>query len=145
MVPTLMGRIQTRVFLLALIGAAVTAAITPILPVDGPLHDRYRATFIVLASVAVLGIGWEMLYHVCMQWRWEKDWPTMFGLLTFVPEGVLVGFLAVLGILPLLPASVPAWAFIAHFLTVWLAVWLFANGPMRAPFIRWRFRGGRLV
>lgn len=145
MVPTLYGRIQTRVFLLALIGSLVTAAITPFLPVDGSLGDRYQATFVVLASVAVLGIGWELIYHLLMQWRWEKDWPTLFGLLTLVPEGVLVGVLAVDGTLPYLPASVPAWAFTLHFTTVWVAVWLFANGPMRAPFIRWRFRGGRLV
>jgi hypothetical protein len=145
MVPTLYGRIQTRVFLLALIGSIVTAAITPLLPVDGSLSDRYQATFVVLASVAVLGIGWELIYHLLMQWRWEKDWPTLFGLLTLAPEGLLVGGLAVAGALPLLPASVPAWAFVLHFTTVWVAVWLFANGPMRAPFIRWRFRGGRLV
>jgi heme/copper-type cytochrome/quinol oxidase subunit 4 len=145
MVPTLAGRIQTRVFLLALIGSIITAIITPLLPVDGPLSDRYQTTFIVLAAVAVLGIGWELIYHVLMQWRWEKDWPTLFGLLTLLPEGVLVGALAVLGALPLLPASVPAWAFVVHFTAVWIAVWLFANGPMRTPFIRWRFRGGRLV
>jgi hypothetical protein len=24
-------------------------------------------------------------------------------------------------------------------------VWLVANGPMRVPFIRWRFRGERLM
>ncbi|HEX8303913.1 MAG TPA: hypothetical protein VF612_03475 [Jatrophihabitans sp.] len=145
MVPTLYGRIQTRVFLLALIGSIVTLAITPFLPVDGPLGDRYQATFVVLASVAVLGIGWELIYHLLMQLRWEKDWPTLFGLLTLVPEGVLVGALAVAGTLPYLPGSVPAWAFALHFTTVWVAVWVFANGPMRAPFIRWRFRGGRLV
>jgi hypothetical protein len=24
-------------------------------------------------------------------------------------------------------------------------VWLAANGPMRVPFVHWRFRGGRLI
>ena len=81
MVPTLFGRVQTRLFLLALLGGAVTALITPVLPVDGPLSLRYQATYIVLASVAVLGIGWELIYHFAMQWRWEKDWPTLFGLI----------------------------------------------------------------
>ena len=28
---------------------------------------------------------------------------------------------------------------------IWFVVWLVANGPMRVPFLRWRFRGGRLV
>jgi hypothetical protein len=36
-------------------------------------------------------------------------------------------------------------AFLIQFILVWLGVWLAANGPMRVPFIRWRFHGGRLV
>lgn len=145
MVPTLFGRIQTRLFLLLFVGGPVTLLITPVLPVDVPLSTRYQATFIVLAAVAVIGIGWELLYHLLMQWRWEKDWPTLLGLATAVPEGILVGALAVNGNLPGLPGPVPAVAFLIHFVAVWLAVWLMANGPMRVPFIRWRFRGGRLV
>ncbi|MDQ7808747.1 hypothetical protein Q5425_33855 [Amycolatopsis sp. A133] len=145
MVPTLLGRIQTRLFLLALVGAAVTALVTPVLPADGPLAGRYQATFVVLAAVAALGVGWELLYHLLMQWRWEKDWPTLFGLLTLVPEGLLAGWLAVTGRLPWLPGPVPVAAFAVHFVLVWLAVWLVANGPLRVPFIRWRFRGGRLL
>ena len=39
----------------------------------------------------------------------------------------------------------PVTAFVIHFGAVWLAVWLVANGPMRVPFLRWRFRGGRLL
>jgi hypothetical protein len=144
-VPTLLGRIQTRLFLLAVVGAAVTAALTPVLPVDGPLAQRYQATFVVLAAVAVLGVGWELIYHFLMQWRWEKDWPTLFGLLTLVPEGVLVGLLATRDLLPGLPGPVPTAAFVIHFVVVWVIVWLVANGPMRVPFIHWRFRGGRLV
>lgn len=145
MVPTLLGRIQTRLFLLAIVGVAVTAALTPVLPADGPLIQRYQATYIVLATVAVLGVGWELIYHFLMQWRWEKDWPTLFGLLTLVPEGLLVGALATRDLLPGLPGPVPTAAFVIHFIVVWVVVWLVANGPMRVPFIRWRFRGGRLV
>ena len=140
MVPTLWGRIQTRIFLLATVGVVVTALITPVLPVDGPPAERYRTTFLVLATVAVLGLGWEFVYHFLMQFRWEKDWPSMFGLLTLVPEGVLVWVL-----LPRIGLTPPLLAFAIHFVTVWLCVWLVANGPMRVPFVRWRFRGGRLV
>ena len=145
MVPTLFGRIQTRLWLLAVVGALVTAALTPVLPMDAPLADKYQATFVVLGAVAVIGIAWEFLYHLLMQWRWEKDWPTMFGLLTGIPEGLLVGYLAARGWLPFLPAAVAPAAFAIHFTVVWLVVWLVANGPMRVPFIRWRFRGGRLL
>jgi hypothetical protein len=142
MVPILLGRIQTRLFLLALVGSAVTAAVTAVLPgVDSP----YRSTFAVLAAVAVLGVGWEMIYHLLMQFRWEKDWPSLFGLLTALNEGLLVWVLLRAGLVPFVAAPPPLAAFLVHSGVVWLAVWLVANGPMRVPFLRWRFRGGRLV
>lgn len=145
MVPVLFGRIQTRLVLLAVVGSAVTALVTPLLPVDGALADRYRTTFAVLAAVAVLGIGWELLYHLLMQFRWEKDWPSLFGLVTAVPEGVLLWLLLDVAALPVVDTAPPLAAYSAHFVAVWLAVWLTANGPMRVPFLRWRFHGGRLI
>jgi hypothetical protein len=78
-VPTLTGRIQTRIFLLAVVGGLITLIIVPILPGSAPLGDKYRDGFLVLLSVAVIGVLWELLYHLLMQWRWEKDWPTLFG------------------------------------------------------------------
>lgn len=145
MLPTLGGRIQTRIILLAVIGGLVTLIIGPVLPVSAPLSVVYRNGFIVLAAVAVLGIGWECLYHFVMQWRWEKDWPTFFALATLVPEGLLLWVLLRAGAVPGIVGRVPAPAFVIQFLLVWIAVWLVANGPMRVPFIRWRFRGGRLL
>jgi hypothetical protein len=143
--PTLGGRIQTRLFLLAVVGGIVTLIIGPLLPVSAPLSVVYRNTFVILAAVAILGIGWECVYHFLMQWRWEKDWPTLFGLLTGIPEGVLVWLLLRAGAIPGISGTVPTAAFVIDFALVWLAAWLVANGPMRVPFIRWRFRGGRLV
>lgn len=145
MVPTILGRIQTRLFLLVIVGGLLTALLTPILPAGGPLSERYRATFIILASIAILGVVWELVYHLVMQWRWEKDWPTLFGLVTLVPEGIVVGTLVAYQLLPGLPGPVPMAAFVIHFVVVWVAVWIAANGPMRVPFIRWRFDGGRLM
>jgi hypothetical protein len=143
--PTLGGRIQTRLVLLAVIGGLVTLIIGPVLPGSAPLSVVYRNNFLILATVAVLGIGWECLYHFLMQWRWEKDWPTFFGLVTLIPEGLLVWLLLHGGDIPGIKGTVPPDAFVPDFLAVWLAVWLVANGPMRVPFIRWRFHGGRLV
>jgi hypothetical protein len=145
MVPTLWGRIQTRIVLLATVGSLVTALITPMLPVDGPLADTYATTFEILAAVAVVGVGWELIYHFLMQFRWEKDWPSMFGLVTMVPEGALIWGLLRLGAVPLIDAPPPFTAFAIQFVAVWISVWLIANGPMRVPFIRWRVRGGRLA
>ena len=145
MVPTLPGRIQTRIVLLAVIGGLVTAILVPLLPVSGPLGPRYADGYLVLATVAVVGIGWECLYHVLMQWRWEKDWPTLFGLATGVPEGLVVWLLLRGGAIPGVRGQIGLAAFGMLFAVVWVAVWLVANGPLRVPFIRWRFFGGRLV
>lgn len=145
MVPTLIGRIQTRLFLLAVVGGLVTLALTPLLPMPIPVAERYAITFVVLATVAVIGVLWELVYHVLMQWRWEKDWPTYIALITLVPEGLLIWGLLRAGMVPTIEGPAGLWAFWIHFVVVWLAVWVVAQGPMRVPFIRWRFRGGRLL
>ena len=145
MVPTLNGRIQTRIFLLAVVGGLITLIIVPVLPGSAPLGDKYRNAYLVLLSVAVIGVLWECLYHLLMQWRWEKDWPTLFGLVEGIPEGVLIWVLLGAGAIPGIVGKVSGADFLIQFILVWLGVWLAANGPMRVPFIRWRFRGGRLV
>lgn len=145
MLPTLNGRIQTRVFLLVIVGGLWTLLITPVLPIDSTLAEAYRTTFILLLTLLVLGIGWEFVYHFLQQFRWEKDWPTLFGLMTATNEGVLIWLLLRFDLVPGLPGPVPLNAFLILFLTTWVLVWLAGNGPMRVPFIHWRFRGGRLV
>lgn len=145
MLPTLGGRIQTRIFLLATVGVIITAILTPFLPGMGTTGQRYTITYLILLTVLVLGIVWEFIYHFLMQFRWEKDWPTMFGFLTFINEGIVVYLLVKYGLVPGVDPAPPASAFWILFMVVWICVWAVANGPMRVPFIRWRFRGGRLI
>jgi hypothetical protein len=160
MLPTLNGRIQSRIFFLATIGAFWTFIMSSLLPASINGHDvpwKYRLQdgYVALLWVAILGVVWECVYHFVMQWRWEKDWPTFFGLVTFLNEGILVYLLADNGVLPgfsgrqaLSDANigvVPFWFFWPLFVVVWLAVWLWVNGPMRVFNIHWRFFGGRLV
>jgi hypothetical protein len=142
--PTLNGRIQTRILVTAVVGSIWTLIITLILPTGAPLGDSYRTTFTILGMIIVLGIVWEFIYHAIQQFRWEKDWPTIFGLLTAINEGLLVWFLVAGGAIPWID-SIPGPAFVIHFVTTWLVVWLWVNGPMRVPFIHWRINGGRLV
>lgn len=143
MTPSLSGRIQTRIVLLGTVGVLATLLITLFLPGSADLSDMYAVTFRALLVVAVLGVGWELVYHGLQQIRWEKDWPTLFGLLTGISEGVLAWF--VLNAVLSDRLSVTAAQFVIMFTFVWIVVWLFANGPMRVVVLRWRFRGGRLV
>jgi hypothetical protein len=145
-IPTLSGRIQTRIFVLALIGSLATLVVSLVLPsAPASLSDTYKATFSVLIAVAVLGIAWELVYHALMQFRWEKDWPTLFGLVTAINEGALVWFLIKADVIPGVSKDLAFSTFLVDFAVVWLATFLFVNGPMRVPFIRWRHNGGRLV
>jgi hypothetical protein len=67
----------------------------------------------------------------------------MFGYVTMLEEGALAGGRARSKSGRDRPAGVPD--LFIHFFIVWNAVWLWANGPMRVPFIRWRFRGGSIA
>lgn len=147
MLPTLNGRIQTRIFVLGLVGLLVALIITPFIrPADTSLADGYLVTISVLLATVIIGIGWEFVYHLLQQFRWEKDWPTLFGLITILNEGaliwVLVEYTGVVVPERLRPST---GAFLTQFVLTWLAFWLLVNGPMRIFFHRWRFSGGRLL
>ena len=93
MTPTLAGRIQTRLVLLATVGIVWTLIIGLFVPrPDGAsAGDVYRALFTALLIVAVLGIVWETIYHGLQQYRWEKDWPTILGLVVAIQRGSYLG------------------------------------------------------
>ena len=165
MTPVLLGRIQTRIFVTLIVGGFWTLIITPFLPlstpdgyelalsIDGGLGDVYKLTFAALLITMVFGcLFWDPLYHFLMQFRWEKDWPAFFHLLSGIPEGIttfLLLHVSWLNPLPDLDADksqyVPVLAYVILFSTTWIITWLAANGPMKIFFIRWRFFGGRLV
>lgn len=147
MLPTLNGRIQTRVLGLGIIGFFVAFVITPVLPTgDLSLAQSYRVTLSVLLAVVLVGVPWELLYHGLQQFRWEKDWPTLFGLLTAVSEGIVVWLLVRYTTIVVPEALRPSLtAYLIQFIITWLTFWLVVNGPMRVVFHRWRFAGGRFI
>lgn len=140
---SLSGRIQTRVVLFSLIGGMWTALITAILPTRLPLGASYGMTFSVLGLIVVVGVLWELLYHLLQQFRWDKDWPAVFSFLAGVPEGLLLWLLlstdSWIWDVPVTPR-----AFWLLFCSTWLVVWVVLNGPIRVLLTRWRWRGGRL-
>jgi hypothetical protein len=138
MTSTLFGRVQTRLFVVFTVGLLWTLLVTPFLGLP------YRVTLTTLGWVALLGIVvWEPLFHLLQQFRWEKDWPAIYLLLQVIPEAVLVR--VVLDRTLDVAEPVGLGVFSVHFATTWLAIFLFLQGPMRVPFLRWRFRGGRIL
>lgn len=142
MVPTFSGRLQTRLFALGLVGLLWSVVIAPVLALwhGVSISAAYETALFSWAAVLVIGlVVWEPIYHGLMQFRWEKDWPTLFLLLEGIPEGLVVW-----AVLVWFGPDVPGGAFVFVFATTWLVAFLTIQGPMRVPFIRWRFRGGRL-
>ena len=151
MIPTLNGRIQTRIFLRLFIGFPWTLFVTPFLPnqrdlTGGGLLDTYKTTFSVLGIVLVLAVfGWELLYHFAQQFRWEKDWPVMFTFFLVIPEAIVAKIVFnALDIGIKFNATATNATFWWHIVTTWMVMWLFVLGPIKVLFIRWRFNGGRI-
>ncbi len=151
MTPTFIGRIQTRLFLILVIGVPWTLLVGPFLPRSNPgnalsfgeqLRSVYEITFLALGLVALIGcVLWEPVYHALQQLRWEKDWPVLFFLVSSLHEGLLLWIL--------LPKPTDGVAdestFFVHFAGAWLLMWLFVIGPIRLILVRYRFRGGRVL
>jgi len=141
-VPTLLGRLHTRLVLMLFPALAWTLLVSLLLP--GPTGQVYKATLTTWAIVTVVGVvGWEPLYHGLMQFRWEKDWPAFFGLLNGINEGI-VAYVLLRLIDPGIP-DVPFITFLLHFSTTWLVIWMVGNGPLRVVLPHWRFRGGNVL
>ncbi|AFY33966.1 hypothetical protein [Calothrix sp. PCC 7507] len=141
MTPTLFGRWQTRLLLLATVGVFVSLPFAT--GVIGANPDSVY--FWILGYVAILGLGWDVLYNYLQKFRWDRDWPAAFQLLagiwefSFVFCGVKIfGFLPIPQPKELLPPVV----FLLHYSVVWLAVFVVSQSLMRIIFPRWRFRGG---
>ncbi|MFI7670267.1 hypothetical protein [Nocardia sp. NPDC049526] len=147
MLLTLNGRIQTRILALGIIGLLVAVIITPVLPTGSlSLGNAYRLTLSVLLATVLVGVLWELLYHFLQQFRWEKDWPTLFGFWTVINEAALMWVLVDHTTIVLPRALHPSlMAFLVQFIVTWIVFWLVVNGPMRVVFHRWRFQGGRFL
>jgi hypothetical protein len=134
--PTVVGRWQTRIALLATAGLLVSL---PFVLLAGS-----TSFFVVVAYVALFGLAWDLLYSFLQAFRWERDWPPAFAVVAGVVEAAVIYVLASTVSVPELPRDLPLGQFAFHYSVVWLAVFFFAQGPMRALFPWWRFHGGRI-
>ncbi|BAZ32527.1 hypothetical protein NIES4074_50330 [Cylindrospermum sp. NIES-4074] len=141
MTPTLFGRWQTRLLLLATVGVLVTLPF--VTGVIGP--GANSVYFWILAYVAIFGLGWDVLYDYLQKFRWDRDWPAAYQLLAGIWELVFIFSCAkILGFLPFLPKDeLSPRVFLLHYSIVWLAVFITSQSLMRIIFPRWRFRGGQ--
>ncbi len=139
MTPTLLGRWQTRLLLLATVGLLVT------LPFSlGQTSSPRWIYFAFLGYVALFGLIWDTLYNYLQKFRWDRDWPGLFQLLAGLWEGLFIGGLAkTVGLPGISPKLFNLELFIYHYSWVWLTTYLASQSLMRILFPYWRFRGGR--
>jgi hypothetical protein len=138
MTPTLLGRWQTRLVLLGTLGVLITVLFVGFYP-----SSPAPPFFIVLGYVALLGLGWDVLYQALQQRRWDHDWPAIFQLGAGLWEGMVIyGVMISVG-LPGIGDSMAPGPFWGHYGTVWLGYFLTSQSLLRVLFPRWRFRGGQ--
>ncbi|HEY9817359.1 MAG TPA: hypothetical protein V6D20_16390 [Candidatus Obscuribacterales bacterium] len=138
MTPTLFGRWQTRLLILATMGVLITGLFTTLYPSDPP-----PPFFLILGYVALFGVGWDTLYHALQQRRWDHDWPAVFQLLAGLWEGLFILMLLTTVGLPGIENTMPLGGFLGHYSLVWLGYFITTQSLMRVLFPRWRFRGGQ--
>ncbi|MCH2232490.1 MAG: hypothetical protein MK111_24615 [Crocosphaera sp.] len=140
MTPTLFGRWQTRIFLLATIGVIFS------LPfyfgfLGG--HEGDLSYFFVVIYVAIFGFFWDILYDYLQKILWDHDWPGVLQFLAGVLEGFFLFLVIILIGLPGIKSyQFDLFVFIKHYSLVWLAIYLSSWIIMRLLFPRWRFCGG---
>jgi hypothetical protein len=139
MTPTLFGRWQTRLFLLATVGVLVTLPFASGLIGPGP-DITY---FLILIYVGIFGCGWDVLYNYLQKFRWDRDWPAVYQLFAGIWEMIFIWLgIGVVHFLPL-PKQAFWGVFFLHYSSVWLGVFIASQSLMRIIFPRWRFRGGQ--
>ncbi|MBY4891432.1 hypothetical protein KUL25_01490 [Rhodobacteraceae bacterium N5(2021)] len=146
MIPTLAGRLQTRLFLFVFIGLPVTLLFG--LSRVGWQWDWATVQVYVWFLCTITGVGLllDPLYIFVQSLRWERDWPFLFQAFFAWVEFAIALFVARAGLLPFLPEaafqslSTP----VLHFALVFVPTFLALLGPMQVLFVRWHFKGGQL-
>ena len=135
MTPTLIGRWQTRILLLSTIGLFVSIPFVLVLNSFLP--------FIFVGLVLLFGMGWDSIYQLLIQDRWDHDWPPLFQLLAGLAEGLWLFLLVYFW--PQFADPPQIWVFWLHYGLVWTTTFIASQSLLRLIFPRWRFRGGQWV
>lgn len=143
MTPVLIGRWQTRIFLLVTVGLLVSLPFALGLWGPSPSGEFNPVFFWVVFYVGLLGLAWDVLYNFLQQYMWDHDWPGVFQFFAAIAEGILLGLLIKFIGLPFIPQDLPLDWFVIQYSLVSAIAYLSSWVVMRLLFPRWRFRGGQ--
>ncbi len=143
MTPTLFGRWQTRIFLLATIGILFSL---PFYFGFWGGHEGEIVYFLVVFYVVILGIFWDIFYNYLQKFLWDHDWPGVLQLGAGIVEGLfLLLLIKVIGLPGIDSYSFDVNIFMLHYGLVWVSNYVCAWVLMRLLFTSWRFRGGEWI
>lgn len=146
MIPTLAGRLQTRIFLFLFIGLPITLGFGYVQA--GWQWDWPTIQIFVwfLCTITGLGLLLDPVYIFAQTTRWDRDWPFAYQFFFSWAEFATVFFVARAGLIPFLPEAAfqSLGTALSHFTLVFIPSFLALLGPLQVLFIRWRFKGGQL-
>lgn len=160
MLPTLLGRWQTRILLFLFVGLPISAVYAIWLATLAPSGGRTFPVWIkqigpitydvrplqILCLLLILGVALDIIYIGLQQLRWDRDWPFAFQFFVSIAEFLIVLGLVQMDVLPFLPAR---WIgsgdypyLFLHFGLVFMASFIGLLGFIQIFMIRWRYKGG---
>lgn len=154
MIPTLLGRMQTRILLFLVIGLPITIVYSFWLAEANSPHVRDIGGLLfdirplqILCLLLVVGLCLDPLYYWIQTLRWDSDWPFSFQFLASIMEFLVVLTLIELDVLPFMPArsiqTNTEYLYVAlHFGLVFIPSFIALLGLVQIFMIRWRFKGG---
>lgn len=135
MTPTLAGRLQTRLALSVLVGVPLSLLAAILLGALG-WGDALRG----LAAFTVLGLGWDALFQSVQERRWDRDWPRLLSLLSWLPEAAGSWL-----VLRAFDAAAPLGTHLTFFTLVWGGMLAARATVLPVLLPRWRHQGQRLA
>jgi len=135
MTPTLLGRWQIRLFLLATVGLAISLIVSLIV--------RNAVPLFALLDVLLFGLVWDVIYQFITSFRWDRDWPTCFQVAAGVIEGALVWGVILTKQLPGIAEPPPFIVYLIQYGAIWLSIFVLTQGPLRVIWLKWRYQGGQ--
>ncbi len=140
MTPTLFGRWQTRLFLFSTVGVLITIPFAL-----GIVGTGGGSFFSVLFDLLLFGLVWDWFYIYLQGFRWDRDWPAIFQLLSGIWEAIfIVAIVKIFGLFGI-PKDLSLFWFTLHYSCMWLGIFTASQTIMRVFFPKWRFYGGELI
>ncbi len=150
MIPTLLGRIHTRLLLYILLGLPITALFAFVHNGWAWEWNQARMFFLVLTTILGVGLILDPVYIAMQSLRWDRDWPFAFQFFFSIVEfGIVIGLMAN-NLIPWLSidnmkgVDVDYTTITLHFISVFVPSFLALLGPVSVFLIRWRFKAGQL-